>query len=168
MKKLFLKHLLSFHYYLLILLVFLLCKSFDAQAATVNEIKSLSFGTIALKDNNASYVMNIAFSGQISADPAFVIIDAGHPGLWELNGFPQHTPINVTFIIPDVQTQLAGASDPSTSQFTITQHHTFGPIITTDALGNALFNVGATLTTSGSGFYKDATYLSHMTVMVSY
>jgi len=168
MKKISLNKRLLFHYSLLLFLFSLFCHVSGLQAATVKEIKPLSFGTIALKDNNASYIMRIAFSGQVSVDSSIIIIDSGHPALWELNGFPQHTPINISFIVPDIQTQLAGATDPPTSQFTITEHHTFGPIITTDAFGNALFNVGATLTTSGSGFYKDATYLSHMTVMVSY
>lgn len=140
----------------------------NINAGTIKEIKPLSFGTIALKDNSSSYTMRVAFSGQISADPAIVIIESGHPAQWELSNFPQHTSLNVTFIVPSTQTQFAGSSDPASSQFSITGHHTFSPIITTDSLGNALFNVGATLTTSGSGFYNDATYFSHITIMVNY
>ncbi|WP_435276515.1 DUF4402 domain-containing protein [Psychrobium sp. nBUS_13] len=146
----------------------LLCFCFSLNAGDIREVKPLNFGVIALKDNNASYSMRITFAGQIQTDPAIVVIEPGHPAQYELTGFTANTPLNITVIVPSAQTQLAGASDPSTSQFTITDHHTFSPIISTDNLGNAIVNVGATLTTSGSGFYKDATYFSPMTIMVNY
>lgn len=150
------------------ILSLLLCFICSLQAADVREVKPLSFGVIALKDNNASYSMRITFAGQIQTDPEIVVIEPGHPAQYELTGFTANTQLNVTVIVPSTQTQLAGASDPATSQFTITDHHTFSPIISTDNLGNAIVNVGATLTTSGSGFYKDATYFSPMTIMVNY
>lgn len=149
-------------------LIFSLVFSVAAHSGDVREIKPLSFGVIALKNNNASYSMRISFAGQVQTDPAIVIIEPGHPAIYELTDFPKNTPLNVSIIVPSTQTQLAGASDPTTSQFTITDHHTFSPIATTDNLGNVIINVGATLTTSGTGFYKDATYFSPMTVMVSY
>ena len=113
-------HLVNFTHKTAILSL-LLCLSFSLSAGDVREVKPLSFGVIALKDNNASYSMRITFAGQIQTDPAIVVIEPGHPAQYELTGFTANTPLNITVIVPSTQTQLAGASDPSTSQFSITE-----------------------------------------------
>jgi len=137
-------------------------------AATITQQQALSFGTIALRDNSSAHQMNIAFDGTITADPAFIIISAGSPAEFLLSGFTANTLVNVSILVPSTTSVLAGAVDPSTSQFTIDNHHTFAPVLTTNLLGEATVNVGARLTTSGVGFYKDAMYIAPMTISVNY
>lgn len=149
-------------------LIFCVFYSSSIKSETITEVKALDFGAIVLKNNNANYVMNMTFSGNVTADSEIIIIESGHPAEYYLTGFPTNTQLNIDIIVPNTQTNLAGEIDPSTSQFTITNYHTASPIITTDALGNATINVGASLTSSGTGFYKDALYFSYITIMVSY
>lgn len=154
--------------FLCICLMFFIFYSSSIRSETITEVKTLDFGVIVLKNNNANYVMNMTFSGNITADPEIIIIESGHPAEYDLSDFPPNTQLTIDIIAPDTETNLAGAIDPSTSQFTITNYHTSSSIITTDALGNATISVGATLTSSGTGFYKDAIYFSYITIMVSY
>jgi len=149
-------------------LIFSLFYSSSIKSETITEVKTLDFGVIVLKNNNANYVMNMGFSGSVSADPEIIIIESGHPAEYDLSDFPSNTQLNIDIIAPSAETNLAGAIDPSTSQFMITNYHSASSIVTTDTLGNATINVGATLTSSGTGFYKDATYFSYITIMVSY
>jgi len=137
-------------------------------AASITEQRALNFGTVALKDNNSAHQMNISFNGDINADPAFIIITPGTPAEYLLTGFTANTLLNITILVPSSTTMLAGQSDPSTSQFTIDNHHSFSPVVTTDILGEATINIGARLTTSGVGFYKDAMYIAPMTISVNY
>lgn len=152
------------------LLIFTLLSSivFQSYAATISEVRGLSFGTIAITDNSAPYSIRMSFAGDINADPAFIIINPGHPAEYFLEGFLPNTNLNISILVPSETTELMGETDPGTSQFTINQHHSFAPIITTNLLGEATLEVGATLTTSGSGYYKDARFFAPMTIMVSY
>lgn len=137
-------------------------------AENVTEIQPLSFGTLALRDNLSTYQYTITFAGDVSIDPAFIIINSGHPAEYLLSEFPANQQLNINIMVPDVGTELSGEIDPSTSQFTISNHHSFAPTVTTNQLGEAVINIGGTLSTSGSGFYKDATYFNTMTIIVSY
>lgn len=137
-------------------------------AESVTEIRPLSFGTIALRDNNSVYQYTITFAGDVNIDPAFIVLSNGQPAEYLIADFPPSQQLNVDILVPDTTTSLSGAIDPSTSQFTITNHHTFAPTVTTNQQGEAIINIGATLSTSGSGFYKDATYFNTMTIVVSY
>ncbi|MFT5758384.1 MAG: hypothetical protein ACI9LM_003125 [Alteromonadaceae bacterium] len=137
-------------------------------AEAITQQTALSFGTIALRDNASSHQMSISFDGSIIADPAFIIITQGNPAEFLLSGFTANTLININILVPSTTTMLAGATDPSSSQFTIDNHHSFAPIVTTNLLGEATINIGARLTTSGIGFYKDSMYIAPMTISVSY
>jgi hypothetical protein len=137
-------------------------------AASITEQTALNFGTIALRDNNSAHQMNISFNGAINADPAYIIITPGNPAEYLLSGFTANTLLNISILVPSATTMLAGQSDPSTSQFTIDNHHSFAPVVTTNLLGEATINIGARLTTSGTGFYKDAMYIAPMTISVNY
>jgi len=137
-------------------------------AAAITQQTALSFGTIALRDNASTHQMNISFDGSITADPAFIVITPGNPAEFLLTGFPTNTLVNIAILVPSTTTMLAGQTDPSSSQFTIDNHHSFAPVVTTDLLGEATINIGARLTTSGAGFYKDAMYIAPMTISVSY
>ncbi|NQZ83908.1 MAG: DUF4402 domain-containing protein [Colwellia sp.] len=148
-------------------IVLLLFSAF-VQAEQVTQQQALSFGTIALRDNNSAHQMSISFNGNINADPAFVIITPGNPAEFLLTNFTANTLVNIAILVPSPTTILANGVDPATSQFTIDSHHSFAPTVTTNLLGEATINIGANLTTSGVGYYKDALYIAPMTISVNY
>jgi len=149
-------------------IIVLLFFSALVQAEQVSQQQALSFGTVALRDNNSAHQMSISFNGIINADPAFIIITPGNPAEFLLTGFTTNTFVNIAILVPSSTTILATGVDPSTSQFTIDNHHTFAPGVITNMLGEATINVGARLTTSGVGYYKDALYIAPMTISVNY
>lgn len=153
-------------YVLTLLLTYFITLSAYAEKVTL--IKPLSFGTIVLKDNNASHQYTISFAGDVVVDPAFILITAGHPAEFFISEFTPHTLLNINFFVADTTTQFAGESHPTSSQFTIDNHHSAVPTVTTNALGEASVFVGATLTSSGSGFYVDSTYFNQLVLMVDY
>ncbi|GHF00299.1 DUF4402 domain-containing protein [Thalassotalea profundi] len=155
-------------FYPRLLIIICLIASSLCSAGNITQQQPLSFGIIALTDNNSTHKLHMSFAGDITADPAYIMIEYGHPAEFLLSDFPANTALNITILVPSVTTELAGQTDPSTSQFTIDQHHTFAPIVTTDLMGEATINVGATLTSSGTGFYKDAIYFSRMTIVIDY
>ena len=142
--------------------------TFYIHAEKITSVKALSFGTIVLKNNNASHQYRISFAGDVNIDPAFIIIAPGNPAEFFISEYTPHTLLSISVLISDTNTQLAGASHPTSSQFTITNHHTAAPTITTNALGEASVSVGATLNSSGTGFYIDATYFNQLTLVVNY
>ena len=144
-------------------IVLLLFSAF-VQAEQVTQQQALSFGTIALRDNNSAHQMSISFNGNINADPAFVIITPGNPAEFLLTNFTANTLVNIAILVPSPTTILAYGVDPATSD----SHHSFAPTVTTNLLGEATINIGANLTTSGVGYYKDALYIAPMTISVNY
>ncbi|RGP39473.1 DUF4402 domain-containing protein [Colwellia ponticola] len=154
---------------LVILLYFFACfLTFSLHAEKVTLIKPLSFGTIVLKDNSASHQYTITFAGNVHVDPAFILITPGHPAEFLISEFTPHTLLNLNVFTVDNNTQIAGESHPTSSQFTINNHHTAASTVTTNALGEASVFVGATLTSSGTGFYVDTTYYNQLILMVDY
>lgn len=155
---------------LLIFIVFLiyLCSFRLAYAEEIIEITPLSFGTIVLLNNDETHEYKISFAGDVNADPAYIILTPGQPAEYLLTEFLTNTQLTISILVPDTTTSLAGSIDNSTSQFTIDNHHTASSTITTNSLGEATINIGANLTSSGSGFYTDATYFNNMTILVDY
>lgn len=146
----------------------ILSLSFSALAERITIVKNLSFGSVVLKDNSVSHSYSISFAGDVNIDPAYIVITPGSPAELFISEFTPHTLLNVSILVPDTGTQFAGASNPASSQFTIDNHHVAASTITTNALGEAEVSVGATLSSSGSGFYIDATYFNQFTLVVNY
>lgn len=152
----------------LIIFTLLLSWAFQVNAASISQERSLDFGTIAIIDNSAAYTMHMSFSGEVNADPAFLIISPGHPAEFFLSGFLPNSNLTIDILVPSETTESTAGSGSGTSQFTISNHHSFYSTVTTDSLGEATINVGATLTSSGSGNYQNATFFAPMTIVVSY
>ena len=130
--------------------------------AAVIETQALSFGEFAMRNNDASYDLTISPTGGISRDPIFLPFEDPQPGSYAVSGFPASTAliINVTF------NDLTGGG---TQNFTISSAVISPATVTTDGAGEASFNVGATLSSSGTGVvYSDSTYNGLMTVSVNY
>ncbi len=138
-----------------------------ALADSITEDTSLNFGTIALKDNLAQYNLRVALNGQITNDDAIVILSPGYPAQFSLTGFPANTLITISVSPAAGDTQLAGFTNPSSSQFQVHNFETLSPF-NTDANGEKTFTMGATLTTSGIGSYMDAMYIIFIDVTASY
>lgn len=153
-------------YFFTFFLTYFITLSIHAEKVTL--IKPLSFGTIVLKDNSASYQYTITFAGDVHVDPAFILITPGNPAEFFISEFTPHTLVNINVFTVDNNTQIAGESHPTSSQFTINNHHTALSTVTTNALGEASVFVGATLTSSGTGFYVDSTYFNQLILMVDY
>tara|TARA_B100000686_G_scaffold258199_1_gene270428 strand:- start:30 stop:488 length:459 start_codon:yes stop_codon:yes gene_type:complete len=146
----------------LLLLVFLISGVHIATAA-INETQALTFGEFALSNNASSHQLTISPLGVVSKDQAVKLIVEPEEAVFDVSGFPGSTPliINVSF---NNLTSLDGGS-----AFTISNPSIWPAAVTTDPAGNATFNVGATLRTSGDGgFYPDSNYNGTMTVSVNF
>ncbi len=138
-------------------------------AGTITVEVPLDFGTVALVNNNAVYTLRVGQNGSISHDSEFVIITSGVPGRYFLSAFPANTLINVSVVTADPSgwTELAGFTDPSSTQFQVKNFDTIASL-NTDANGEKTIYIGATLFTSGTGNYIDAQYVAFMDVIISY
>lgn len=155
--------------HLIFILFFItLCKFTTGYTEEITEITPLSFGTIVLLDNDDEHVYRISFAGDVNIDPAYIVIASGQPAEYLLTNFPANTQLTVSILVPETTTTAVNGSNSTTSQFTIDNHHTASPIVTTNSLGEATINVGANLTSSGSGSYRDETFISTMTIIVDH
>lgn len=126
------------------------------------EITPLWFGRFAIADNSVVSTMRIRHDGRnpIATNRMFPI-EFGTAGEYQLSNFPAFTPLVVTITSNNLTT--AGP----------TEHFTVGNFtfedVTTDANGEAILTVGATLSTTGSGTpYVSAEYSTIYNIVFSY
>lgn len=134
---------------------------FLAAAATANaqdilETQVLSFGSVAISDNNTKQTLRIGIDGRVSSDIGIIPVLPGTPGQFTLIGFPPHQSLTIEF-----DTLVLSAAGDGLGQ-TFTVGFSYLPLVTTDANGEATINFGATLTTSGDGDpYLDSAYFGN-------
>ena len=131
--------------------------------SVILETQGLGFGAFALRDNSSNHQIVIAPGGGITTDSEFVIIANGQPGSFDVSGFPDSTALILSAGNATLTSPLGG------QPFSIVSP-TFDPVApVTDGLGNASFNLGATLQTSGTnGIYLDDNYSGTMTITVNF
>ena len=130
-------------------------------AQTITRVQTLSFGTFALRNNNAPHALRVSRTNVVTADSEFAIFTDPTRGEYSLSSFPTNTPFTV--FIPDTTLTSGGGAQFDLGQFTP------GSGLTTDGTGNADLRFGATLTTSGTGGnYTDGSYSGTIDITVNY
>lgn len=129
--------------------------------AEITAEQSLGFGQFALGGNNVESTLRIPFDGgQPRASNQLFPLSHGQAGHYRLSALPAFTPLMIT--IADFELR-AGLSEPLR-----VQDFSHNNIIT-DANGEVLLKLGATLKTTASGTpYGDGTYSGIMNITISW
>jgi len=128
----------------LILLGALVSKNIAAQEVQV--IRPLSFGTVAVLDNDSVGSIAIDYLGNTRISTNFAVIELPEAGIFRLVGYPANSTLFVTGSIIQAQTS---SPQVSPEQFELVSVDT--PIsVNIENDGTAEFGVGGELVTSGS------------------
>lgn len=139
----------------------LLCLTSAAYAQTITENQPLRFGELSLTNNNAARQVILNSSGGYTADSEFIVFNDPQLGNVTASGYLPLITLNI--VISDAT--LTGGSAAS---FVIKDTFTNPATITTDASGEATFDVGATLESDGSGItHTDDSYDGNYTITIT-
>ena len=145
-------------------------------SATKDDAAGAEIATMVLSPNPAT--APVATNGATS-DATMVVLSAGSPATVTVSGAASNYALTVT--LPAAPVTLSDPAGASTDTFTLDtftkyattegNNHPIGT--TTDATGNLVFNVGATLKTVANGaapkdLYDETTYTGTFAVTVSY
>lgn len=134
----------------------------NAAVATNNE---LSFGTIAVINNDSTSDISINTSGTITITNHFRVIIPGQRGEYVLSSYPTFTQLFTTVSV--VQSQTTSPA-PGSEQFTLVEVNT-APSVSTSGSGTATVFVGGTFRTSGAGGqYNDTMYSASFNLDVNF
>ncbi len=115
-----------------------------AQAITENS--PLTFGKFIITNNAAIRQIELLSGGGFNADPEYVFFIDPQMGNVTVTGYPPATPLTVTVGVTDLDPMGGGVVNFSTG-VTFTNP----AAIVTDGAGEVTFDVGATLSSDGSG-----------------
>lgn len=123
-------------------------------APEVEVLTPLSFGTLAITGNSTSSVLRVPRTGRnVSVTGSLVQVDAARPGHYVLTGFPANTAITVEAD----PTELSAGGTGIPGRLAVNQYDFSS--VTTNQLGEAELQLGASFTTSTEGgSYEDAPY----------
>lgn len=138
------------------------CPVSNAAVATINE---LSFGTIAIINNDSTSDISINTSGTITITNQIRVIMPGQRGEYLLSSYPTYTQLFT--VVSVVQSQTTSPA-PGSEQFTLVEVNT-APSVTTGGSGTATVFVGGTFRTSGAGGqYNDTLYSASFSLDVNF
>jgi len=122
-----------------------------AQIITIDS--PLDYGEFVLRDNNNVNTIVINTDGTYTSSPDYIFFRDPQMGEVSLTNFTPLTTLNVNIGV----TSLTAAG--GTANFLTVSPFTTPSVITTDVNGDVSFEVGATLSSSGSGvLHSDGTY----------
>jgi hypothetical protein len=131
----------------------------------IETLQRLDFGIVAVKTNTVPTAITLSPQGTSAYGSGFVFIGAARPGRYRLTGYPAFTDISVSMTAHPVS--LSGGAPSET--LTVSTASSRPLTLHTDQNGQVDFDLGATLTTSGSGIaYVDGTYQSRPTLTLSF
>ena len=137
--------------------------AFGLEAQTVTEIQPLSLGAIAVSKNSTKESLTIQLDGKTKRSSGIIPTVPGSVGQFALNGFPSSQSLAVS--IDPVVLSLAG--DGLGKTFSL--GFSYFPLVTTDANGDAVLDIGATLKTSGDGTsYGNNAHFGNATISFSW
>jgi len=120
---------------------------------------------VAITSNGVPSAVTLSPQGSVVYGDAFVPVAAATPGRYRLTGCPAATEISVSMSASPLGLSSGAPGEALTVSTAVTQPLT----LLTDQNGEAEFDLGATLTTSGSGqLYQDGSYLGSPTLTLSY
>ena len=134
--------------------------------ADVVVIRDLSFGKIAVLNNNTAQEYYIDYLGNSQQTSGLRVIEAGTPAQILLTNYPVNAQLFITTSVIQAQ---SSSQQPSLEHFTLDNLSTPSSLrIRTD--GSALVTVGGRLRTSGSGNlnYTDTRYDINFQVIFNY
>jgi hypothetical protein len=148
----------------LCLLVF--CSAFPVHAAPqIEALQRLNFGIVAITSNAAPSSFVLSPSGSAAYGTGFVFVGSATPGRYKLTGYPAFTNINLTMD----SNPLSLANGTPGEILSVSAAIPKPMSLRTDQNGQVEFNLGATLTTSGSSFpYQDGIYIGSPTLTLNF
>lgn len=134
--------------------------------SAVSDVSELSFGTIAVLNNDVVSEISISTTNQINITNSIRVLSPGQRGEYFLSSFPAHTQL---FTAANIIITTTYSVAPASEQFTLSALF-IEPSVTTDALGTATIYIGGTLQTSGtgSGQYYDTLYDIDFELTINY
>lgn len=149
----------------LICLVILLLLSNAASAQIVEDVP-ISFGTVAVVNNDSSGSLSVDIFGNLSVDSNFRVITPGNFGVFSISGLPANSslPVEISVTNPSMN---PGRAFNETFVFSV---NSFDQTARADARGEATIRVGGTITTSGSGSrnFEQASYESQIRITINF
>lgn len=134
-------------------------------APQIVALQRLNFGVLAVTANATPSAVTLSPQGSAAYGAAFIFIAATTPGRYRLTGYPAFTDISVSMAASPVSLASGGPGETLTLSTATTQPLT----LRTDVNGQVEFDLGATLTTSGSSLlYQDGIYLGQPTLTLSF
>lgn len=141
-----------------------LALSGPAAAQTLTENTTLSFGEVAMYDNSSPRDITLLSGGGYTMDPGYYLY--GNPpqlGSYTIQGQTPNWPMDIDLTL--VGSINRGGPGPV---FTVVDFFTVPAVVMTDGAGNATFQVGGTLRSSGvMGNYPDDNYTGSYTITVT-
>lgn len=148
-------------------LIYLLLFTLSANCLSqiVEEIP-ISFGTIALVNNDTQGSLSIDIFGNVSVDSNFRVITPGNFGVFQVSGLPANSSLAVDVSVTN-PSMNPGRAFVETFVFSVTS---FDALARANASGDATVRVGGTITTSGSGSrnFEQASYESQIRVTINF
>ena len=140
-----------------------LCSS-SAWAFTLTPLDGFDFGKLAVPSNSLVHSVIMNRNGGYTTPGQFILVEPGNAGRYRLSGYPPSTP--VTFSIPATPLLIGGGpASPELTVSAVTQQTS----VYTDLNGELVFNLGATLSSNGSGVaYSDGTYTGVVPLTVTF
>lgn len=135
----------------------------DLYAQTITENIPLSFGRVVLVDNSVSRDIELLPTGSYTADPAYIFFSEPQLASVTVDGYTPLTPLLINVSATNLTASGGGAAFFSTGDT-----FTNPAIVITDLTGSATFEVGATLSSNGSGAgFIDSDYTGTYTISVT-
>lgn len=138
----------------------------DACVADITEVEPLEFGKIAIIDNDNHEYVSISHIGVVSTSNSVLVIERPKVGEFLFSNLPTYQRLNLS--ARPIQA-TSNSVQYSSEQFRLTDID-LPAAIDTDANGEAMVQVGGTLSTSGSGStrYIDTQYLIRYQITLDY
>ncbi len=133
-----------------------------ANAQTVTIDQPLDFGTFVIADNATPRTIAFNAGGSYTADPEYIFFTTPEFGEVTVTGYPALTTLTVTIGTTNMTDCCAGPN------FSMSTGFTRPSVVTTDASGEATFEIGATMSSNGDGStYVDGTFDGTFSVTVT-
>ncbi len=119
----------------------------NANAALIQEIQPLTFGSIAVLANDDTYQYSITRQGGISKSDKIIIVSPGQRGLYRVSDLPPNSVVVVTAQILDNELD---STELNNERMDFVSLDSVGAYFT-DQNGEAVVSVGGTISTKGGG-----------------
>lgn len=134
----------------------------SARAQSIQELDPLSFGSFLVQSNATVSTLTVALDGPPLASGSIIILASGAPGRYRIGGLAGNTTLTISI----TASPLLGPG--LVSQYFELAAFDHPPTVITNALGQATFRVGATLSTSGTNVpYTEGSYTGTIDIMIA-